>query len=710
MKKRRAIAIFLCLSMIFLLYPGIGKAEQADAARENIKIWEDTLGEVSETGYVPVNKTILNKDDLHAGKRRMSARRSVSIPVSYDAREEGLTSEIRNQDVFGNCWAYAAMSASESNIKKKSYETQPDLSEYHLSYSVYNKALDPLGLTSDDVCRVKQMSNNVYSWGGHDYATIASLSRWQGIVEEEDAPSSDLFSAYKNNVTAIVPEDVLYKDSYHIQNAEFVYLSEDNRDLIKQKIMEYGSGTISYYSGTDVENKRYSNTGDDNYTAYYCNDASKETNHMVTVVGWDDNYAVSNFNSSCQPDKPGAWLLRNSWGSYNDMGGYFWISYEDTTLNVENDSQAEVTFYDVEPANRYEYNYQYDSGLPLRYIDGFESVANVFKAQHNGKIEAVSFYTQERNVTYKIELYRVLDRSNPKSGDKLGETITGQCNERGYHTVDFSEMGMEDVFVAKGDTFSVVLSLKDSSGAVSYYTIERPYRLSDLEEVVSGGTNQSFTYNGRSWTDLTQVDFGTQKIDANVCLKAFTTETTEIPTATATPTATLTSTPTVTATTSPTDNPTQEPTDVPTDAPTDTPTDVPTDTPTNIPTDTPSNVPTFGPTQLPSEKVESTQESSRMAASTMPPVVKKLKFSPASKKVKAGKKLKLSKYLKITKNRTGSAAFKYEFTKKKYKKYASLTRKGVLKAKKKGRKKTIYVRVRALDGSLKTAKIKIRIR
>ena len=43
------------------------------------------------------------------------------------------------------------------------------------------------------------------------------------------------------------------------------------------------------------------------------------------------------------------------------MGGYFWISYEDTTLNVENDSQAEVTFYDVEPANRYEYNYQYDS-------------------------------------------------------------------------------------------------------------------------------------------------------------------------------------------------------------------------------------------------------------------------------------------------------------------------------------------------------------
>lgn len=440
MKMRRIVAVLLCLSMVFAFAPSIGKAEQAETAQGDIKIWEDTAGEVSETGYVPVNKTILNKDDLHVGKKRMSARRSVSIPASYDAREDGLMSEIRNQGEFGNCWAYAAMSASESNIMKKGYERQPDLSEYHLSYSVYNKALDPLGLTAGDICRVKEMNNNVYSWGGNSYATLATLARWQGIVEEEDAPLSDLFSSYKNNVTAIVPEDVLYKDSYHIQNAEFVYLSEDNRDLIKQKIMEYGSGTISYYSGTNTENKRYSNTGNDRYTAYYCDDASKISNHMVTVVGWDDNYAVSNFNSSCRPDKSGAWLIRNSWGSYNNMGGYFWISYEDATLNAEGDSMPEVTFYDVESANHYEYNYQYDSGLPLRYIAGFESVANVFKAQHNEKIEAVSFHTQERNVTYKIELYRVTNQSSPKSGVKIGETITGTCGERGYHTIDFSEI------------------------------------------------------------------------------------------------------------------------------------------------------------------------------------------------------------------------------------------------------------------------------
>lgn len=83
MGKRRVIAVFLCLSLVFAFCPGIGKVEQAGAAaQEGIKIWEDTLGKVSETGYIPVNKKTLNEDDLHVGKKRMSTRRSVSIPLS----------------------------------------------------------------------------------------------------------------------------------------------------------------------------------------------------------------------------------------------------------------------------------------------------------------------------------------------------------------------------------------------------------------------------------------------------------------------------------------------------------------------------------------------------------------------------------------------------------------------------------------------------
>ena len=81
-----------------------------------------------------------------------------------------------------------------------------------------------------------------------------------------------------------------------------------------------------YAPETSSDNQMYGNTGKSNFTAYYCDDTSKTTNHSVLIVGWDDNYSASNFNSKCRPSSDGAWLIRNSWGDCNSMGGYFWIS------------------------------------------------------------------------------------------------------------------------------------------------------------------------------------------------------------------------------------------------------------------------------------------------------------------------------------------------------------------------------------------------
>ena len=118
-------------------------------------------------------------------------------------------------------------------------------------------------------------------------------------------------------------------------------------------------------------------------------------------------------------------------------------------------------------------------------------------------------------------------------------------------------------------------------------------------------------------------------------------EPTEEPTAEPTeePTKEPTAEPTEEPTAEPTEEPTEEPTFGPTEEPTGTatPTATPTNIPTLIPTGSPSDKPTFGPTQLPTEKEEPTWEPYRMVEPTTPPVIKKIKFSPSSKKVKAGK-------------------------------------------------------------------------
>lgn len=709
---RRKIGLVLIVSMALFLTT-IPEGKWTVAAAEDVLLTDqrDEIGETSIYGYIPVEKTILNEQDLESQRSAMSNDALSEIPSSYDAREEGLLTEIKSQGALGNCWAYAAMGVSESNILCKELESMPDLSEYHLSYSGYNKALDPLGLTEEDISHMQQMSNDIYSWGGNDYLAVSVLARWQGAVEEELAPVEDLKTAVAAGEIASLPEELMYDaDCYHLQNAEFIYLSEENRDRIKQKLMEHGSATISFHAPENQsERQQYGNTGSNNFTAYYCDDTTVQVNHEVMVVGWDDDYAVSNFNPACQPANPGAWLIRNSWGDNNEQGGYFWLSYEDTMLQLAYNEDAEVVFYDVEPADNYDHNYQYDGGVAMNYVRGYSSIANVFTAQENEKLQAVSFYTQERKDRYSISVYRITDASEPATGIQLGETLTGTLEERGYHTIDFTDVGGQDIPLAEGDIFSVVLRLTDANGSNTYYTYESAIGISDLEESIAAGANESFALSGSSWADFAETTSSAtgQKRSANFCLKAFTSAATEEEiAATPSPSATSAATPDATPVVTPDTTPAATPEGTATSAPTSTAESVTENIPdaSGEPSAVPSN-PVYTATVSPTPG----QSVTPVPTSAPKTIVKKLKFRPAVKTVKTGKRLKVSKYLKITKNRSGTPKIAYEFTKRKYKKYASLSSKGVLKAKKAGKKKTIYVRARARDGSGKTAKIKIKI-
>ena len=123
--------------------------------------------------------------------------------------------------------------------------------------------------------------------------------------------------------------------------------------------------------------------------------------HQVTIIGWDDNYDITNFNEKNRPSTPGAYIVLNSWGEEFGENGAYYISYEDAL--IERGILGVVSTTDIE----YDNIYQYDE-LGNNYVVAGASEmygANVFKRENSTKKEVlteVSVSSLIPNVTYML--------------------------------------------------------------------------------------------------------------------------------------------------------------------------------------------------------------------------------------------------------------------------------------------------------------------
>ena len=399
---------------------------------------------------------------------------------------------IRNQSPYGTCWGFAPTSLAELSVLNND-GTLLDLSELHSVYFAYHYTSAD---GKDGVKYLPTAGYNYLSMGGDPSFIYHAYANWVGVADEKTAPYSGAAATLESGLS----NDIAMNDSAHLRN--FYIVNKADRKYIKQLIKEYGGVGMSYYD----DNQYY-----DYSTNSYYSTVSDNTNHAISVVGWDDDKVTNSSNK-------GAWLVRNSWGSdeYSHFG-YFWMSYDEPSIYdrvyaldcVSDTGSSDDDFYD--------HNYQYDLSAYSQYgwigTGTSSTIANIFTATGTQSLKAVGVETQNPNINYTVNIYTdIANSSNPESGT-LVRTQTGSFTYQGFHTIKMDN----PLTLTKGEKFSVVIKLESMDGkSGAYYVMESKYNLGNAASWYCGGEKgQSFYYN-YGWRDMVE------SMGGNVRIKAYT--------------------------------------------------------------------------------------------------------------------------------------------------------------------------------------------
>ncbi len=411
--------------------------------RESLKL--KARPETKKNGYVPPPYKVSFQNFQ---KKDATLKASQQLPSSYDLRNEGYVTEVKDQGNFGTCWAFSSLGAIESRWKMLE-DTSYDLSEKNM------------------------VTCSGYEWGpsdgGNVYMATAYLNRFAGPIDEKLDPYDELADSSKCTVReeplALVPEAR--------------YLPKDI-DEVKRIIQNYGAVATSMYAGEQLE---YYNFND--HTWYY--DGDSTANHGILIAGWDDNKVVEDIEGA--PDTQGAWIIKNSWGKDWGENGYFYLAYKDSEVLTDNG------FYPIKWDNS-----DIDS---LHYYDKLGMVTSLsygdrdllygltrFEAQPDETVKKVGTYVNNYGSSIDITIYD--DFSNGQPVNPIESITDRQVLYPGYYTFDVQADITGDFYV------KVKYDMKGYEYPLPVETSISGYADPKIED---SGTNW-FSADGDQWTAL----------------------------------------------------------------------------------------------------------------------------------------------------------------------------------------------------------------
>jgi C1A family cysteine protease len=227
-----------------------------------------------------------------------------ALPSAFDWRDHNGHSyigSVRDQGSCGSCYAFSACAAAEGtyNVAMGLYGANGvDFSEAFLAFCL-----------SDQYSGFDGCDGSTY-----DYEELDALVSY-GVCKESDYPYTDVEQACPLSGQ---PSAIPFESWHRIPCGDI--------NAIKTAIMTYGVVDAAVHAGTAFQ--AYSggvyedtNRSCDATPCYY-----KPTNHVIALVGWDDNPPEGG---------GGCWILRNSWGTGWGEEGYMRIRYDAARVACE---------------------------------------------------------------------------------------------------------------------------------------------------------------------------------------------------------------------------------------------------------------------------------------------------------------------------------------------------------------------------------------
>ena len=416
-------------------------------------------------GYIPPPVDVSHLDQLPA--KRLP--RSYVLPSNFDWRDYGKVTPVKEQDPCGTCWVFSTTSVLESAVLMGEGATY-DFSEQSVALCVdrswvymYDDSDDPCNaggwswLASEVFIRKGTVSESCNPYDG-------SALNCDGSCVCDDCPPVKKVNGYRL-VTNDGSEIDVIKNAVYSQEPVIMAYQHDSSYL-------YWNSTYGYI-----------------YDNYPC---SGNTNHLVSIIGWDDTVPHPNPSH----EGTGAWIVKNSWGTSWGNNGFFYLAYDSSCV-------AEVAYLKYRDDNpNEELRYWDEAGFvaPAGYGDTSAWMASVFTATQFGDLTHVDFWTTSNNAQYEPYVW------NGFFGTELAHQA-GTCSEFGYYSIPLSD----SISIYAGQQFTV--GIKMTTPGYGYPIPVECEILGWIDPPIQ--TNVSFVRrtDSGSWTDLADNGY-------NACLRA----------------------------------------------------------------------------------------------------------------------------------------------------------------------------------------------